>query len=136
MPMRLRLALICLALLWQAAAFAAKQQEPGTNVEMPYLMAPMTVDGKLVAYAYISSQIIAVSPNAAVEIRLRVPYIQDAFVRDVNARPVARTDDPQTVDREALMARLLADAKREAGADKVAGIRFTNIQIAPLRPNP
>lgn len=136
MPMRLRLALICLALLWQAAAFAAKPQEPGTNVEMPYLMAPMTVDGKLVAYAYISSQIIAVSPNAAVEIRLRVPYIQDAFVRDVNARPVARTDDPQTVDREALMARLLADAKREAGADKVAGIRFTNIQIAPLRPNP
>jgi len=134
--MRLSLAACCLLLVAAPPAFAAKPQEPGTNVDMPYLMAPMTVDGKLVAYAYISSQIIAVSPNAAVEIRLKVPFIQDAFVRDVNARPVTRTDDPQTVDRAALMARLLADAKREAGADKVAGIRFTAIQIAPLRPNP
>jgi len=134
--MRLRLAAACLVLLAPSSAFAAKQQEPGTNVDMPYLMAPVTMDGKLVAYAYISSQIIAVSPNAAVEIRLKVPFIQDAFVRDVNARPVTRPDDPQTVDRDALMARLLADARRAAGADKVAGIRFTQIQIAPLRPNP
>src|SRR5581483_11650528 len=104
--MRLSLAACCLLLVAAPPAFAAKQQEPGTNVDMPYLMAPMTVDGKLVAYAYISSQIVAVSPNAAVEIRLRVPYIQDAFVRDVNARPVGKPDDPQTVDRDALMARL------------------------------
>jgi hypothetical protein len=45
----------------------------------------MTVDGKLVAYAYISSQIIASSPNNAVDIRLKVSFIQYTFVRDVNA---------------------------------------------------
>ena len=134
--MRQCLSALCFALLAPMPLLAAEQQQPGTNVEMPYLMAPMTMDGKLVAYAYISSQIIASSPNAAVEIRLKVPFIQDAFVRDVNARAVAKADDPQTVDRDALMARLLADAKRAAGADKVAGIRFTQIQIAPLRPNP
>ncbi len=51
---------LCLCLILEAvqgfAAPAAPDEHlPGTAVDMPYLIAPMTVDGKLVSYAYVSS---------------------------------------------------------------------------------
>jgi hypothetical protein len=114
----------------------AKAPEPGTSVEMPYLIAPVVVGATLVAYAYISSKIIASSPQTAIDIRLATPFIQDAFVRDVNATPIGKASDPSTVDSVALTARLLADARRIVGAGKVAGLALIQIQMAPLRPNP
>ncbi|HEX3811056.1 MAG TPA: hypothetical protein VHW02_15280 [Rhizomicrobium sp.] len=115
------------------AAAAEKPAAPGTSVEMPYLIAPMAVDGKLTSYAYVSSIIVCSSPDAAVAIRNKVPFIQDAFVRDVNARPIAKVDDPQTVDEPALNARMLADARKAGGAGNVVTIKFTQIQVTPVR---
>jgi hypothetical protein len=112
----------------------ADEPEPGTSVEMPYLIAPMTADDKLTAYAYVSSKIVASSPAAAIDVRDKTPFIQDAFVRDVNARPITKASDPTTVDRDALAARLLADAKRIVGDKKVVGITLVAIQVTPLRP--
>src|SRR6201995_3619990 len=67
---------------------------PGTNVEMPYLMAPMNdAGGKLHGYAYISTRLTAGSAAAAVEVRNQLAFIQDVWVRDVNAAPVATADD-------------------------------------------
>ena len=38
----------------------AKGGKPGTNVEMPFLMAPLTdADGKLTGYAYLSTRLTA-----------------------------------------------------------------------------
>ena len=92
-------------------------------------------DGKLVGYAYISSKIVAASLNAAVSVREKTPFLQDAFVRDVNAAPITKADDPLTVDRPALAARLLADAKRIAGSNRAVSFVITQIQVAPTRPN-
>jgi hypothetical protein len=109
--------------------------KPGTNVEMPYLMAPMTgADGKLSGYAYISTLLTATSDTNALGVRDKLAFIQDAFVRDVNGASVARTDNADAVDQPALAARLLADARGIMGAGKVASVAIVQVQIAPLHP--
>lgn len=107
---------------------------PGSTVEMPYLIAPVIVDDHLVSYAYISSKIVAASPANAIEVREKLAFIQDAFVRDVNAKPIGKPDDPATVDSEALQARLLADTRRVIGAAKIKRVEFITIQMSPMRP--
>ena len=126
-------ALLALLLLGAPAAAADDKAAPGTSVEMPFLIAPMSIDDQLVAYAYISSKVVASSPAAEIEVRDKLPFIQDAYVRDVNAAPVTKASDPKTVDTVALVARLLADAKRIAGADKVTNVVITEIRFAPLK---
>jgi hypothetical protein len=109
---------------------------PGTSVEMPYLIAPVTVDGKLVSYAYVSSRIVTSTPAAAIDVRGDTPFIQDAFVHDVNAFPIADKSDPPVIDRPTLIKRLLADARRVVGAGKVTAVQIIQIQFAQLRPSP
>ena len=112
-----------------------KGGKPGTNVDMPYLMAPMTdAEGKLAGYAYISSRLTATSDTIALSVREKIAFIQDVFVRDVNTLSVAKKDDPTAVDQAGLEARLLADAKKVMGAGKVASIALVQVQIAPLHP--
>lgn len=110
---------------------------PGTNIDMPFLMAPMTgADGKLSGYAYISSRLTANSDVSANQARDKIAFIQDAFVRDVNAKEIATSGDPAMVDNTALQARLLADARKVVGAKKLVSISIMQVQIAPLRPSP
>ena len=124
------------------AAFAAdapaagdKAGKPGTNVDMPYLMAPMTgADGKLAGYAYISSRLTATTDTNALAVRSKLAFIQDVFLRDGNGMGVAKADDATAVDQPALEARLLADARKVMGAGAVASIALVQVQIAPLHP--
>jgi hypothetical protein len=127
--------LIVLALLVASFthALAAPSHEPGTSVEMPYLIAPVVVNGELTANAYVSSKVIARSPAATIIVRDKLPFIQDAYVRDVNGQPIGKTSDPETVDQQALAARLLADAKRVAGANFVDSVEIIRVQMSPLR---
>lgn len=126
--------LVCLAGPAGAADAPKKPQEPGTSVEMPYLIAPLATEDRLVGYAYISSKILATSPSAAMDIRDKTPFIQDAFVRDVNGATIGMAGDPTKIDSAILKARMLNDARRIMGTAKVAGIEIVTIQIAPLRP--
>jgi hypothetical protein len=132
------LKLAALFVLVSLPAFAAdapkEAEEPGTHVEMPFLIAPMSQDDKLLGYAYISSKLVSSSPTASVEIRDKLAFIQDSFVRDVNAAPIGKAGDPKSVDTAALAQRLVADARRVVGASKVVRIEFKQIQFAPLHP--
>ena len=119
-----------------AAPTKAHDHIPGTSVEMPYLIAPLSVDGKLISYAYISSRIIATSPSNAIDVRAKTPFIQDAYVRDVNASSIADNSDPPVVDPNALIGRLLGDAKRIVGTSKVSSVEIIQIQFSRLRPGP
>ena len=65
--------------------------------------------------------------------RAKTPFIQDAYVRDVNGASIVKSSAPDTVDQTGLAARLLADARRIAGAEKVAGVKLTQVSITPLR---
>ena len=127
-----------------AQAFAAepasgssdKSGAPGTNVEMPFLMAPLTAsDGKLSGYAYVSTRLTATTAAGALDVRDKIAFIQDAFVRDVNGASVAKASDPGAVDNPALEARLLADARKVMGPGKVAAIAIAQLQVAPLHPD-
>jgi hypothetical protein len=132
---RLLVCLVASAVLFPAAGADRKIGAPGTNVEMPFLIAPMSKDGKLLGYAYISSKLVASSSSAAIDVRKDLAFIQDAYVRDVNAQPVSKADDPQQVDTDLLSARLTADAKRIVGDNKVVTVVFTLVQFAPLHPS-
>jgi hypothetical protein len=142
--MRLRiialLATLALAMLQPMQAAGEKadapqgEGKPGNNVEMPFLIVPMSNDGKLIGYAYISSKMVATSSNAAIAIRDKLAFIQDAFVRDVNKSPVGKADDPKSVDTTLLNQRLVADAVAIVGENKVDRMFFLAIQFAPLHP--
>ena len=112
-----------------------KKPEPGTTVEMPYLVVPMSKDGKLLGYSYITSRLVGSSPEACVVIREKLAVIQDAYVREVNARPLGLASDPTAIDKEQLNARLTANAKRIAGDKRVVSMLFIDIKYAPLRPS-
>ena len=123
-----------------AAHAGEKPGDPGTNIDMPILMAPMSKDGQLLGYAYVTSVLVATSPRAALIIRDKLAFIQDGFVRDVNAAPIALASDPTKADRALLANRLLAVARRIVGADKVARINFSGgrdagIAFAPMHPD-
>jgi hypothetical protein len=112
-----------------------KGGEPGTNVEMPFLMAPLNnADGKLVGYAYLSTRLTAMSDTYALAVRDKLPFIQDKMVRDVNADAVTAPDDPEKVDIPVLEKRLLGDATQVMGAGKVKLITICTVQIAELHP--
>jgi hypothetical protein len=113
----------------------AKKGKPGTNVDMPYLMAPLTnAEGKLAGYAYISSRLTASSDSVGTAVREKLPFIQDIMVRDVNSTSVATADDPEKVDIAGLERRLLSDATRVMGASKVKLITICTVNVAPLHP--
>jgi len=135
-PLAQALALAAMLMPLGLHAADKPKEEPGTHVEMPFLIAPMSEDGKLQGYAYISSKLVSSSPGASVEIRDKLAFIQDAFVRDVNAAPIGKVSDPKSVDTALLGARLLADARRVVGASKVVSIEFTQIQFSSLHPAP
>jgi hypothetical protein len=108
---------------------------PGTNVDMPYLIAPLTdADGKLTGYAYLSSRLTAASDVIALAVRDKLPFIQDAMLRDVNAESVATADDPEKVDIPGVEKRLLSDAAKIMGAGKVKLITLCTVQISELHP--
>lgn len=112
-----------------------KKLEPGTTVPMPFLVAPMNKDGQLQGFAYISSKLVCSSPSACIDVRDKVAFIQDAYVREVYSRSAAMAGDPTKIDKDVLAARLTADAKRIVGDKKVVGITFVEIKYAPLHPS-
>lgn len=137
-------AILALAALMTFPAFAAEEKKDvegkkggkaGTNVDMPFLMAPLTgEDGKLTGYAYISTRLTAASEPTTLIVREKIPYIQDAMVRDVNGEGVATAEDREQVDIPKLEARLLGDARKVLGPGKVKQITVCTVQIAELHP--
>ena len=143
--MRWTAAALLLAII-AAPAFAAEKEAakegdkagaPGNNIDMPFLMAPMTgADGKLSGYAYITSRLSTGSDASANLVREKIAYIQDAFVRDVNRIEIVMSGTPAAIDNAALQARLLADARGVVGQGKITSIAITQVQVAPLHPSP
>lgn len=141
-----RAAILVLAILVTLPALAAEEKKEGapegakggkagTNVDMPFLMAPLTdEDGKLTGYAYISSRLTAASEATTLVVREKIPFIQDAMVRDVNGADVTTAEDREQVDIPKLEARLMGDARKVLGAGKVKQITICTVQIAELHP--
>jgi len=123
----------CLAAGASASQPKPEDHAPGTAVEMPYLIAPLSQDGKLIAYAYISSRVVASSPSAAITVRDKTPFIQDAYVRDVNSLSISDPNDPLHIDTNALARRLLALSRKSVGGATVSSVEIIRIQLSQIR---
>lgn len=97
-----------------------------TQVRMPVLVAPVTVNGRTYTYVYFNVILETGERDIAARLALKIPYLQDAFVREVFRRSIALDGDPKTVDGEGLKARLLARCAEIAGAGQVKDILFEN----------
>ena len=135
LPLLLLLAVPAFAAEHGAPADAPKSGRPGTNVDLEFLMAPLTgPNGKLLGYAYINPRLTVVSEGFVTPVREKAAFLQDAFVREINSRGVAAPDNPQKVDIAGVEARLLANANKIMGPGKVKMISICTVQIAELRP--
>jgi hypothetical protein len=98
-----------------------------SGIDMPSLMAPVTVNGELRYYVYLAIRLNLSSDSQKDLVLERIPYIQDAFLREVHRSSVALGDDAETVDAHALSERLITVAAKVLGPGVVTGIEFRNI---------
>jgi len=130
-----------LALLWLAlgasdvlAAAAVDTTALGpVDVQMPTILAPMIADNRLENYAYITVVLKPAAPAGVLAIREKVPFLQDAFLRELNGAPIVKADDPKSVDEAALKPRLIARMNQILPAGTVAELKFEPIVVAPVQ---
>lgn len=93
-------------------------------VEMPMLVAPITVNQRLYSYAYLRVKLEAASFEGALLIREKVAFVQDGFLREVHRASIALNSDPKTIDGEGLKQRLMKVCDSVLGPGVVIDIRF------------
>lgn len=93
-------------------------------VEMPMLVAPITVNQRLYSYAYLRVKLEAASFEDALVIRERVAFVQDGFVREVHRASIALNGDPKRIDGEGLKRRLMKVCDSVLGPGVVIDISF------------
>jgi hypothetical protein len=136
-PIRAGLFALAFAALSAPPAFAAAAVDTSNlgpvDVTMPIILAPMVVDSQLENYAYITIVLKPAAPAGVLTIREKVPFLQDAFLRELNGAPIVKADDPKSVDEAALKARLLARVNQILPPGTVAELKFEPIVVAPVQ---
>jgi hypothetical protein len=128
------LALIALAAPSALAAAAVDTTNLGpVDVTLPTILAPMVAEARLENYAYITIVLKPAAPAGVLAIREKVPFLQDAFLRELNAAPIVKTGDPKSVDEAAVKARLISRMIQILPAGTVAELNFEPIVVAPVQ---
>src|SRR5262245_51466664 len=105
----LALAVVALGATQALAAAAVDTTALGpVDVQMPTILAPMIFDNRLETYAYITIVLKPAAPAGILAIREKVPFLQDAFLREMNGASIVKADDPKMVDEAAIKPRLIA----------------------------
>jgi hypothetical protein len=137
---RLRLAVFALsfALVSSSGARAAdaigKDAGP-VDVELPPIIAPMTMNGRLEGYAYITISLAPVDRGKVLAIRDKLAFLQDAFLRELNKGTILKADDPKALDTGAIKPRLIARMNQILPPDTVAELKFEQVVIALTNPD-
>lgn len=105
-----------------------------TNVEIPAFLAPMLIGNRLEQYAYITVALTPANREKMLAIREKMPFLRDAFLREVNKANIVKADDPKTVDTVALKARLLVRVNQILPKGSVSDLKFQSIQMTPIQP--
>lgn len=113
------------------ASSAPKKKSPSTvstpsvpSVQMPMLVAPIIIDGQLAHYAYLSVTLILPDDSNKLMLLDKIPYIQDAFLREVHGLPIILNNDPNVLDDVGLGGRLLSLCEGIAGPGIVKKVAF------------
>lgn len=128
----LPLALAAAPAAWSGGApsKAAVAEVGPPAVDMPPLFVPVTQDGVLKYYAYAVIGLELTSDFKKPIVLEKMPYLQDALLRDVHKAPVAPAEGPASLDDKALAIRLKAVAEGVLGPDVLANITFRTITRA------
>ena len=113
------------------ASSAPKKKSPSTvstpavpSVQMPMLVAPVIIDGQLAHYANLSVTLILPDDSNKLMLLDKIPYIQDAFLREVHGLPIILGNDPNVLDDEGLGSRLLSLCEGIVGPGIVKKVAF------------
>lgn len=114
----------------ESPAEGESERAPGTpgvpTVGMPILIAPVIVNGELDHYVYLTVSLKLNDGNQRTMVSEKIPYLQDAFLREVHGPSIARNNDPSIVDEAALLARLMRVCETVVGAGVVKTIEIKN----------
>jgi flagellar basal body-associated protein FliL len=94
---------------------------------MPRLVAPLIVGGQLVRYVHLDVTLILPDEKNKKLVTDKVPYLQDAFLRDVHATTILKSEDTEEIDAAGLRGRLLAICDRIVGAGSVKDVEFRDV---------
>jgi len=129
----LALACVTLAAPQALAAAAVDTSTLGpVDVTMPTILAPMVVDSRLENYAYITIVLEPATPAGVLAIREKVPFLQDAFLRELNGATIVKANDPKAVDEAGLKTRLMGRVNQILPAGTVAELKLQPIVVAPV----
>ncbi len=95
-----------------------------TTVELPMLVAPVTVNGRLYHYAYMRVMLKAKDTATVRTARDKVPHIMDALLRELHRDSIALKGDPGEIDGDGLKTRLLAAANAVIGQGAFTSLSF------------
>ena len=112
----------------------APKDQGVTNVELPAFLAPMLKGNRLEQYAYITVALTPANRERMLAIREKMPFLRDAFLREVNKANIVKADDPNSVDTVALKARLLVRVNQILPKGSVSDLKFQSIQMTPIQP--
>lgn len=98
------------------------------TVSMPILVAPVVVNGELRHYVFLSVTLELSSDEHKDMMLEKIPYLQDAFLRDVHRATVARESEPTLVDEDGLKARLIKVSDATVGAGIVKAVQLLNAE--------
>jgi hypothetical protein len=85
---------------------AAKPALPAVFLQLEQLSVPLPRAGKPPIYHFVVLSLQTTEPGKA-ELAAMMPRLRDAWLRDLNANPVARKDDPTELDMDLLKQRIL-----------------------------
>ncbi len=129
------------------AAGSPKAADPSagdtTQIELPMLVAPVTVEGRLYFYAYMRIILKAKDATTAAQARDKVPAILDAMLRETHRATITLNGDPQQIDGKGLEKRLFDTANGVMGAGAFESLTFRDTiqtddpnQLPPEPPAP
>jgi hypothetical protein len=97
------------------------------TVAMPTLVAPVIVSGELDHYVFLSVTLELTEPAHKKLMLEKVPYLQDAFLREVHQVSIAKDNDPTVLDDAGLKERLLRVSATVVGERVVQAVELRHI---------
>ncbi|MCP5433474.1 MAG: hypothetical protein H6923_09425 [Alphaproteobacteria bacterium] len=101
------------------------------EVDIPVMVVPVTAeDGTILSYAYMTLQVEVIGTDVWT-VRAKIPFLQDAFLKEMFSRSIATADGSGQVDVDLMRARLKARASGVLEKGTVTQIIVKQLDIGP-----
>jgi flagellar basal body-associated protein FliL len=97
------------------------------TISMPALVTPVVVNGELQHYVFLSITLELTGDEHKNMMLEKIPYLQDAYLREVHGASVAKDNDPTVIDEEGLKDRLMRVSATVVGPGIVKAITLRNV---------